>query len=280
MKNYMINRLIVLIAVTGGLYSCTPEQDVAPIDTDNPVATIEPQADYSSASEGDTLKYTITVESFLSGSLAFGVDFQEASTASDADIEVIGGSLAAYTKSTEIAIVVLADDFPENEEVLDFLINTSGDIGNSYRISPHSDVEVVQVTVQNVNDPTLLSVAMEWVDPAHESDFDLLIEGEVNGSWGAAATAGNPEISTAIWNADPDDTFYVGVDPYAVVDGDINFSLHIGYPDGTVEIFDGVFNVANIESYTADQFTAWGIPMYRLATIVKSGSSYDVTFEF
>lgn len=277
LNNFLIGLALILVVA-----SCYPEQEVAPVDSpnDNPTVTIEPQGDYSTITEGDTLKYTITTSAFVKDNVTYAVELQESAAADATDFEVIGGVLGAYSGSTELWIVVLADDFPEEAEAFNFEISAESDMAWNWQINPASDVEVINGTIVNVNDPTLLTVAMQWVDPEHVIDFDMLIEGATLGSWGTAATADNPEISTAIWNADDDDTFYVGVDPFAVVDGDISFTFHVGHPDGSVEIFEGVFNKDNLGDYTTDQFTAWGIPMYRIATVVKTGSSYDVTFEF
>lgn len=274
------------------LASCYPEQEVAPVTDASkyPTVTIEPAGDYSTSTEGDVLVYNITVSAMVKHSVGFGVDLTEESLVEGEDYEVSGGTLAAYSLSTTISIHLLSDGWPEIGEAFVFTISSDADPFWNWQLNANSDRESGNSMVMNVNDPNALTVAMKWDDPEGITDFDMLVESETvdpvfEGSWSAdGATGNNPEIDLSIRNDDPDGpydgVYYVGVDPFDVPEGDIHFEVRVGYPDGSVDIFEGTFNIANTDNYVTDTFTAWGIPMYRLIKVTKNGNSYDVSFDF
>lgn len=283
MKKYFIYNIAFFALVALILSSCYSGQDVAPIDSpdDNPTATLTPMADYSSVAEGDTLKYTISLDKTVRYDIQFGVVYDDNSVVTAEDIEEIGGLLTAYSLETELWVILLADDFPEIDETMEIEIGAGTDLAFNWQLSPASDVVTFSTALPNTNFDGGLTVAMSWPDPDHAIDFDFLVESELEGSWGAAATADNPEITTALWTTDDDGSYFFGFDPYTVPSGvDVPFTISVGYPDGTVEFFDGAYNSNNTADYTVDQFTAWGSPMYRALTVVKTGSTFNVTFEF
>ncbi len=281
MKKYLNYKIPVFGAIVIFLSSCYSE-GVSPIDSpdDNSIATFTPAGDYSSIKEGDVLEYEISVDKMVANDVQFSVVFGENSVLGPDDVSITGGLLGAFNASTTISVEILADDFPEVSEAASFEISAAEDLTWNFQLSPLSQVVSVSADVPNVNDDTSLTVAFGWSDPEHITDFDFLVEHADLGSWGAAATSANPEVDLSVWKTDDDGTYYYGVDPYDVPDGDIPFTVSIGYPDGSVEFFEGTFNVANLGDYTQDTFSAWGAPMYRILTVVKSGENFSVTFEF
>ncbi len=284
MKINRSNRLLVpVLALVTLFYSCYPEQDIEPVDSpdDLPNAVIEPAASNSdNPMEGDTLTYNITVDKLVANDVDFSVVFGDGNEIDSDDIEVIGGTLLQHRFETSISIVLIEDNIPEIDEPLNFSISAEEDITWNWQLGPASEVETLNFALPNVNNPDALTLTFAWDDPDHEMDFDLFVEHATEGSVSAQTTGDNPEIDMGLLNEYPDGTYYIGVDPYDVQDGDINFEVRFGEPNGDVEVFEGVFNVANLDDYQQDTFTAWAWPTYRVLTVVKSGDNYTATFEF
>lgn len=284
MKKYINSKLIVLVLLVAAMASCSQEQEVSPVINakDKSVATIKRTDSHgTNISEGDTIKYTITVSKLVDEKIDFTVDFSDESGIDESDYEVTGGTLAAYTKSTTLEIAFIADNLPEVGEKLIFEVGAF-DLGQNWHLSPESDIDEVNTTLNNVNDPDFLTLAFGWEDPEHHSDFDFFTYLGTT-AWGAAATSDNPEIDMSIshaYTADPNDydgTYYAGVDPYDVPDRLTPYTISVGHPDGTVEFFEGTFDMEALDTYTTDFFSPWGMDTYRLLSIEKTGSNYVVT---
>ena len=261
--------------------SCSNEQEVSAIVSPNDFSTvtITPSTVPSLVNEGDTLKFTLTVDKMFTQDIDFSVLYDATSEGLDVDYEVVGGTFPAYTLSTEVSVIILEDNFPEMSESLKLTLTSEPDYGFNFQLSPSSESLSMDLSITNVNNPDALTVSFAWDDPDHESDFDFLVESLSDGSWSTSgATGSNPETDMSVDTDSPDGTYYFGVDPYSVVDGDIAFTVNVGHPDGTVEVFSGAFNTSNLENYTTDLFSAWDTDMYRMVTVVKSGDTYTVTY--
>ncbi|MFT4833319.1 MAG: hypothetical protein ACI83W_000276 [Marinoscillum sp.] len=276
-KIWMLALIVVATA-------CYPEQDLAPVKASSsyPTASITAMADYSTISEGDTLKYTITTSGVLKYDVQFGATVGESSEAMEGyDFEIVGGSLTKYTSSTELWVVILADDFPELSESIVIEISAAPDKAYSWQLSSESDVISINSSITNVNYPDGVTVAMSWEDPDHEIDFDVFVESIVEGTWSTAgATGANPEVDHSVWTADPDGSYAYAVDPYSVPDGDITYTIHIGYPDGTVESKSGIWNNSSSDTYPTTTISAYGFDAYTVLTIAKAGSTFTPTYAF
>lgn len=283
---YTFKRLIGILALPVMsllMWGCgeTAKQDVAPIvsNANNPSVTITPAGNYATVKEGDTLIYTLTVDKMFNQDIDFAVEVDGGTTTASAgaDYEVIGGTFSAYTLTTEVRIIIIADDFPEVSETLNFTLTADSDYGYNFQLAPTSDDLTESITIQNVNDPTALTVIFEWAD---DSDFDLLVQAQNQGSFSTAGgTGSNPEVDKSVALTADDDSYFFGVDPYDVNEGDIAFTVYAAYPDGSFDEFSGTWNSANTDNYvTTDYFEEWDVTIYRMLTVVKSGESFTVTY--
>ncbi len=281
MTRYFKYCVIGLMFFAVGLVSCnTAEQDVSPIISPEgyPVATITNSITTNDVTEGDTVYFYIKTDKWLDRPVTFTLHITGGSADADSDVEFISeeGSalLAAYTDSTAIVFVITEDNFPENDETLEYKISVD-QLSDRYLINQNSVLPSGTLTLKNHNDPGKLTIAFGW--PSPDDDFDCYANNSAGVSWGLAASSANPEIMTDIWAADPDNTYYYGVDPYDVSTAVTSYTISIGYPDQRVEIITGSFDLNNLGSLTQDYFSYYATYFYRLLTIVKSGSNFTIT---
>lgn len=285
MKNFIKYKIGALAFSMLVLAACDEQEVEAPMDpATKPTVTITRIDDAGSIEEGDTLIFEITTSKMLEhNSVAFVPSFADVAEVEEGlDYDFEGGVLAPFTTSTTLTVYVYDDGFPEADENFNFEI-VAPNWGQSWQLNPQSDVEVIESSVANVNDPESLTIAFGWDDPEHHSDFDLLVNyGET--SWGAAASSANPEIDNSISHNDEgginvnDGTYYVGVDPYDVPDEVTSYTISVGYPDGRVETFQGTFDQSKLDSYPTDYFAAYETDMYRMLVVEKNGDQYTVDF--
>lgn len=266
MKNIMKIKALALFASLAFMASCSQDQEVSEVmdPSTKPLVTITAEGDVSTATEGDTLYFTITTDKMFTSPIDFTVVVDGESVGSEADFEVIGGTLPAYTSSTEVAVVILEDNFPEVTEALQFSLGAFN-IAQNWRMNPASAPFEANVAVENVNQEGVITVALSWPDPDHHIDLDFYIIRSSNGSnWGGndAATGANPEINVNLWPDDPNDTYYILMDPYEL-DGNptVDYTISLGFEDGSVETYEGTFDTSMLDSYTVD------FGLYRLMEI-------------
>jgi|WetSurSiteA1Bulk_404760.scaffolds.fasta_scaffold00460_10 hypothetical protein len=280
MRKYLIYNLAALALAVGSLISCdAPDQEVSPVispDT-KPMATFTANMSTTSVEEGDTLILTITTDKMIERALTFA-PIIEGGTADELDYTIVGSAgtsavLAPYTNSIQMLIIFTEDNFPEVSEDLQLEIGVYS-IAEKYLLHPDYENLALDLTITNKNDPTALTIAFGW--PNHDEDIDLFSFFGTE-AWGAAASSDNPEIDRSIWTTDPDGTYYSGIDPYDVTGDPIEYTVSLGYPDGTVEFLTGTFDPQNLDAYTQDYFEPWDIYTYRILEIEKTGETYDVT---
>ncbi len=267
MKIWMLAGIIVLS-------SCYPEQDLAPVKdpTTNPVATITAMGDYSTITEGDTLKYSIELSAFVTQDITFGVIVDEATTATEGDdYEIVGGKVTAFTSSSELWILILADDFPEVDEIFKAEVSSFADGGSySFQLSTESSVIAIDGSIANVNDPGYLSIGVSWAEAGDDWDTHIIDVDAGAYQW-RAWTGSNPEMQY-LDNTSASVNFTLGADAYAV-DATVNtLTVSVGYPDGTVEFQEVVVDTSNPDNAT--DITG----SILLATITKSGTSYTLAY--
>lgn len=284
MKKYINNLLLLAVGVLF-VFSCRPDQDVEDIidATEKPRATITRVDDLTEVTEGDVLVFEVKMDKMMRESVDFDHEIADGNeSVLHLDYDVEPGTVSEYSTTATIEVHVHDDGVPENTKKL--AINVGAfDLAQNFQLSPESDVFEVNVDVKNAQRDDALMIGFEWVDPEHVIDFDMLVEHADLGSWSAGATSDNPE--TAVFDFDTDDPslydgeIYVGVDPYDVPDGQTPYVISVGHPDGTVEIFEGIFDTSKTSEYQVDNFSAWALPFYRVLHVTKSGSGFVVKHE-
>lgn len=255
MKQIYIYTLILMAGIV--FTSCFPEQDVEPVDPpdNNPIVTITPRADYSSIKEGDTLVYDIATDKMIQTGLVFEVVLDEGSTADGDDFVTSGGTLAAFSPTTTLRIIITQDMVPETGETLSFSIVP--DFHWDWQIHPESDKEPTSVTLKD------LDYTLDWSAGAYEEedmcewgvDLDVFLmnagqtEGDFSGATGACPVEHGTMVSL------PDDTYDIYVDFY---DSDIPDAAGASIPyvvtfsnnNGELYTIEGSFNSDDVGAAT------------------------------
>jgi hypothetical protein len=269
MKRYFkYNIVIVLAFLAVSIVSCnTAEQDASPIVSpdDYPVATFTTDFTGSTINEGDTIMYTITLDKAIDWDLNFDFILNSGTLDNDLDAMSATATIAPYETETEIMIIFVADNFPEVSETAQIEIKLT-DIAETYLVNPTTVFPVLDLTVVNVNSTAGLTLSLLWEDD--HDDFDLIpfdgAEGDAI-TW-AGATGADPEIAI-VPNSYADGTYPVLVDPYDITSTSVAYTFGIGYPDQTVEFYEGVWDMSTIDG------------AFPIATFVKAGSNYTVAIE-
>lgn len=252
--------------------ACSNKQEVATIEdpTNYPSVTISPAENYSNVSEGDTLVYDITVDKFFDQDIDFTVIVNEASTGNEMDFSVLGGTFLAYTYSTSISVIISDDKYPEIDESYKMEISASEDRSYNFQLSPNSDVEILDFTVANVNDPDVLTLGVYWEDDHDDWDIYILDEGGDQLDGNVGATGSDPEIiAGVIDNSFNDGVYNVLADAWDVTNENTTFELSIAKPDGSIAVISTSIDITSEEEPVLDG-------LYHIATITKSGSSYTL----
>jgi len=207
-------------------------------------------------------------------SLTFSVDIT-GGTIDAHDIILEPATIPPYTLETELMIIFSADNFPEVSETvqMEVLIESLAEkyLPNPSTVYPALDI----TTINNYNRPDRLTIALGWT--TEDDDIDLFAVSEDYGAWGAAASSDNPEIMMDVWPDDPDGTYYITIDPYYVEGNSFDYTFSIGHPDGSVEFFEGTFDMTALDTYTVDYFDAWDMDTYRLLIAVNNGGVFTIT---
>lgn len=301
MKKYRYTTITAfcVTVITLGFLGCNEGQNVtSPISTENyPIATFETTFSGSTVAEGDTIKYTITLDRMsetdftIEGRITGG-------TADASDIEILPATIPAFTNQATLSIVFLADDVPEKDETISIEI-LDEDLATRYNLNPETKFpKLDNLTIKNRNDPNALTIAFGWADP--DTDIDIWLNMVDDGSWAAydgdgdglilwdnGASSDNPEVmkiptNDVVGNGGTG-KYYVELDPYDVVSNPVKYQLRIGYPDHSAEIFEGEFDIDNTGSFTQDNIdydydgaTVWQV--YRMLEInLTAGGVFTVS---
>jgi hypothetical protein len=277
MKRYFKYNIVIALAFLAvSIVSCnTAEQDASPIVSpdDYPVATFTTDFTGSTINEGDTIMYTITLDKAIDWDLNFDFILNSGTLDNDLDAMSATATIAPYETETEIMIIFVADNFPEVSETAQIEIKLT-DLAETYLVNPTTVFPVLDLTVVNVNDPDLLTVAFGWT--TEDDDIDLFAIHETNGDWGLAGSSDNPEIMLDIAKTDDDGAYYITIDPYHVEGSTFDYTISIGHPDQTVEFFNGTFDMNALDTYTVDYFAFWDVNSYRLATATNNSGVFTV----
>jgi len=283
-----------------GLSSCDQAPSTAdPISPDNyPTATFSTDFQGNTVAEGDTIMYHVTTDKPLETPISFELSIS-GDNLKDSDYKYTPVEFPAFADTTiDIPIIFPNDGIPEKESKdITFTIKDQ-DEGTKYYLNPDTKYPTVNVTLENHNDPNALTVALGWENG--DTDIDMWLNMVDNGSWssydgdgdglilwGSAASSDNPEImkipSNDVSANGASGDYYVELDPYDVSGSTINYKFSVGYPDQTVEYYEGTFDTSNLSSYTGDNLdynydgsTVWTV--YRMLTVnLSSSGSFTVT---
>lgn len=282
MRNIIKHKILGLAFFALVVTACnTAEQGVSSIVSPDgyPVATITNNITNNIVFEGDTARFYIKTDKWLDRSVTFTLHVTGGTAEEHVDYEFLSeegsAQLAPYTDSVAIEVLFIMDNLPEiGDKTFEYEISVD-QLSDRYLINPSTVLPSGSLTLKNYNDPEKLTVTFGW--PSHDDDFDCVAINLAGDSWGLAGTSDNPEIMLDFSLADPDDTYYYGVDPYDVSTTVTAYTISIGYPDQTVEFITGNFDLDNLGGLTQDYFPFWDMNFYRILEIVKSGDSYTVT---
>lgn len=282
-----IFKIIGAIAFVAFVASCdllrTAEQDASPVisPNDKPMVTYTANISGETLEEGQTLVYTISIDKPIDRALTFSAHQIGGTAMEEADYIATTVVLQPYTTEAKMEIAIVADDYPEESETLNLEIGIFG-IAERYLIHPDTENPiVVDLTIQNVNDPEALTIVMGWPDPEHEFDFDIVTWSNTTENpmteWGDGGASGdNPETDKSIMLADPAGTYFVNIMDWD--SGPFSYKFSIGHPDGKVEFIEGTFD-RSATDYINDPWTAWGdsYDSFRVLKVENSGTGFTVT---
>lgn len=249
-----------------------PEQEVSDtISPDGyPVATFTTDFSGSTVTEGDTIKYTITTDKPIERDLQFVV-MMKGGDADSHDYIAETALLPAYKTSTQMEIIFLKDDVPELEESISIEIGVE-DLGQKYLLNPSTVNPTLDLNITNVNAASMLTVAVDWTTMDDDVDIFAMLDG--TGLAAYAASSDNPEIMM-IGDDFPDGTYWIGFDPYYIEGNSFDYKVRFGASDQSVSIIEGTFDMSALANYEVDDLG--GTTLYRVAKVVKSGTSYTYT---
>ncbi|MCF8345834.1 MAG: hypothetical protein K9G38_01375 [Bacteroidales bacterium] len=279
MRNYILRKLTGLALLAVVVAGCdTASQEVEPvISPDNyPVATFTTDFTGETVNEGETISYVISVDKQLDKSITFHVIPDTGNVADDHDYAYEPAVLQPYTSEVTMDINFPLEDIVEDSESFSFEIGATS-LADKYLLNPSTENPTHDLTVVNVNDPTLLTINFEWYT---DEDIDIVTWSDTDTypmtPWGdGGATGSNPEIDKSIWLADPPGDYYVNIMDWGVESFDYTFKL--GFPDGTNQVITGTFVR---DDYQMDLWTAWGgdgYASYRVLKVNVSASGFTVT---
>lgn len=257
MKQLLNTNFIIwfMLLAAFGMVSCDEGLNTAdtadPISTDNyPTLSFSTDFEGNEVAEGDTIMYQVTTDKPFENPVSLELSVSGDNVV-DHDVENTEVEFPAFSADTvEFPVIFAMDDIPEETKELTYTIEDQ-DIGTQYTIHPDTEFPEQTVTVENVNDPNGLTVALDWENSADDLDLYGLLY--VDGSYADinvnAATADKPE--TLVEDTGEEGEWYYTIDPFEVEQEEVNYTLSVGYPNQEVEIFEGSFN-ADDPSLTED----------------------------
>jgi len=265
---YNIVGLALLILFSVG---CDKDQIVEePISTDRyPVATFTTDFTGSEVFEGDTIKYTITLDKMLDRALTFTLkELDENATAVDGENFIWETVvIAPYTKEANFNVIFPKSNVPAVNPTTKFEIGVFG-IADKNLLGPATKNPVLDLTIKN----NALKVSFAW-SPVEDNDMDIVIVDDppsaVVSGW-AGATGANPEY-TSMSSDLADGTYYLEVDPYDIASTTMDFTIVINANGGSLESFTGTFDMGALDTYED------GGVGKRILKIVKAGTDYTYT---
>lgn len=270
MEKYFKIMIMGAVLITLGLVGCDEQEVAAPISPDGyPTATIATDFSGSAVAEGDTIWYTITVDKPFDRDIDFSAHVVEG-TASDGDIEVLGGVLPAYGLTTQLGVVFTQDYAADVDETAVVEVGVF-ELGQRYMLNAKTVNPQMEVTIANyVSDDLEMVFSWEYtidVNPGypdfpdfrwHEStydwmDFDIFVSD-----------------AEGYDNNDPWATWYDGI--YAATGDTPEEMTFSGLPDGSYVIFCELWYNGFADSTELASFERVDRPVPITATFTRQGS--------
>jgi len=272
MKYKIISLALIVFAMIG----CEKDEVTPPISPDNyPVATFTTDFTGTEINEGDTIKYTITLDKPLTSATYFTARFDTLTvkgTADEDDITVASVTIPAYETEGQLEIVVNADFLAEEDgETLKLEVG-SFILGQRYLLNPSTKNPKLALTIKTAVSEINFAWSPTDVDgDANDMDIVIVDAGitSVYDGW-HGATGSNPEM-TALSIDVPDGIYYVEVNPYEIYSEKMDYTFTIGSPGKGIETFTGVFDMTALATYET------GGVGYRVLKIEKAGSVFTYT---
>lgn len=223
MRKYFKYNLLGLALLALVMAGCdTASQEVADVISpdDYPTVTFETDASGTAFTEGDTIKYTITLEKWLDRAITFSARIIDGD-ATDADFTIVPAVISPFSSSADLLIVIDQDDPADPDESVTFEIGAFS-IADRYLVHPDTENPTISFSIANWESP-VLQMSFSWdkdvdVNPNYlpdfpdyvntyhagsEMDFDIFISDAAgydnNDPWGTwnsaiyAATGDEPE---------------------------------------------------------------------------------------
>jgi len=280
MRKYIVYKLAGLALMVALFAGCdTATQEVSPVVSPDgyPKVTFSTDFDGTTVNEGETIIYDITLDKMLDRSVTFHFTQTGGTAAVHDDYEYEAATVQPYTQEAQLVVTFVDDGIPETESY-----TLQGEIGatslaDKYLVHPTTVNPEVDWTIENSNDPTLLTIMFGWDT---DDDIDIVTWSDTDTypmtPWGAGgATGDNPEFDKSIWLADPPGTYYVSILNWGVPT--FNYTFTLGYPDGAVEVITGTFDSENPGTW--DDWNAWGysVDSYRTLQVEVTATAITVT---
>lgn len=270
-----MKKLLILCVASAIFASCENTEVEDPI---SPAGFAVATANYSGSNavsvEDETVAIDITLSKLIDNGTTFVAE-QIGGTAVEGEDFTIGSlTIPAFVQSGQLVINLLDNsEIPEAPKTLKLRVSTPEFVGAL--LNPSSNLPYIVDLTINVNSTEGVTVAFGWNEDQGD-DLDIVVMNSSGGELRYAATAGNPEVGVLVLNSDPDDTYYVDVQPYAFSQPQIDFNFSISKPSGELTEYSGTFDTDNLGAYASDESPTLGTS-YRLVKIVKSGSDYTIT---
>lgn len=269
MKKNIITKLFIVAILSITMFSCYEQEVAEVIDASKYTTaqlTVEGDFNGTTVQEGDKVTFDVTFDKAMEPDIQFEVIQSDGDAEVDVDYEFTGGLVNGYYTNAKLTIDFPSDMLVEPSKSMNFMVGVPG-LGQKYLLSPQTQYPEYTIEIKNVNDPSGLTINVEWDN--HDDDWDVMIidQGGTDEWTGwAGATGANPEL-TLLGNDVPDDTYYVEMDDWHVENDLVQFTINIGHPDQSIESFSFTWDEAESDDYPAN----WG---YQLVKIVKVGDTY------
>jgi hypothetical protein len=280
-----IVKIFSIVTLGTVLFSCEPEmanQDVSAIGSQSykPTLTVTSDLVGNIVNEDESVTFTLTTDKILAYNVSYKV-ILESGTASEDDVVLSTGTIARNTNSTTLTVSFPNDSYFEADETAVLKVVADG-VASEFWVLNYDSLPAFNYTIKDFVNPDDFVVQLEW-DYEAASDLDMFCFKSPATSWDSAATGATPEYKNLIWGANPNGTYYLGIDPFDVEPGvtSIDYKYTLRSPNGSVTVIEGTFDYANRDTaYTTATYapgTTGATTVYLLVQVVKTGTTFVST---
>ena len=271
MRKYIKYNLLGLALLALVIAGCdTASQEVAEVVSPDgyPTVTFETDASGTTYAEGDTIKYTMTLEKQLDRSVTFSARVI-GGDATDADFTVSPAVVQPFTNSATLTIVINKDDANDPDETVSLEIGAFS-LADKYLVHPDTENPVLDFTITNW-ESSVLQMTFGWdvdvkVNPNYEDypdhinihhagsemDFDIFLA-DADGYDNANPWATFNPVTYAATGSEPEELVFDGLD------------------DGSYVIFCELWYNNFVDSATYYTSTVEDVPVPIVAHFLQSG---------